>query len=663
MDRRSARILAIGHEGVPVHFYSPGEAKANIVPTVISSIELFSTIGLLATIILSSIFTHRAKRSYSFVRTSLALYFTSLLACEAISAVSEVITVSWIVNKQVFSGGICTAQGFLRHFSNVALALWTMGISLQALVILRRAHNLEKRQLSFESLSITNDGRGPRRLFLSTWVVMAIVWFASGLLVVLGLIVGTITKHDLGNFYGVSDESCGIITEFLLESIIFSSAIMIFAALASAGMFAWIVYLMISLRSLGVDAKVGLMDKVDGEKLSVVMAQRMAWYPLVYTVCVLPVIVEMIIGWTNTAVPVGYSVFANTVYHLIGIIDVLIFVLTPRTALFPHRSQVTLSPIERRDLEAEAEMIKAQIAAAGVSTNEPRTDAPPPTEPSPPSDSHQPAYRPTRARSPPFPLPSPTMSPMQRYLSFRDATKALSAEPSKVPIPDAPGRKSTEDQDVTDAMLEDAALAEKLEKKLSGVPVVLQSPPLAAPSPRRPVTAAAPLNIATRPGRDQAPLFIKLPDNLLAKSTEAHDGTKEKHRMRVIVGTLPYDKLSDSTPHAASTLLMHAMISAALDAPQAPKVDTPSNVRVMVVDSNSRFAREQKRWMPRVVRESRSLASLRSIPFPRLLQRPTSEPESPDSFMDSEAAEIERSHSELSSLSSYSHTDLEEIDL
>ena len=72
------------------------------------------------------------------------------------------------------------------------------------------------------------------RFPLSKWMVLAIVWFVIGLLIMIGLVIGSTTGHH-GDFCrlmipntkfyaelspdGVFDEACGITTGYRLEDI------------------------------------------------------------------------------------------------------------------------------------------------------------------------------------------------------------------------------------------------------------------------------------------------------------------------------------------------------------------------------------------------------------------------------------------------------------
>ncbi|VDC03858.1 unnamed protein product [Peniophora sp. CBMAI 1063] len=659
MSGDTVRTLPNGYTYVLVHFYSSAEAKANILPTVISFFELFATVGLLVAIVLSAVFTRNAKDSNIFVRTSLVFYFVSVLACEALSALSGVMTATWISDMQVFSGGLCTAQGFFRHFSDVGLAIWTVVITVQAFLTLWRAQEYADEEAVLHKLSITIYGRTMPRIMFYKWFVLATVWFSIGFIVMLGPAIGSSTDH--GNFYGVFGESCSITAGYLPESIVFSSLIFIVAAFTSIGLFIWMSFV-IKPRSSESSAEVGFGEKDKAGKLSIEVARYMTWYPFIYFVCVTPALIETMIFWSGAAIPVGYSVFVDTVYHLMGIINASIFVFTPHPGpLLPHRPESPPPPSAPRDLNAEAEKVKAQIVAAGVSLGGESTNIPPPAG-SPPSEPSPPKRRTSRARDPPFPLRSVSPEPVQRYTSFRDAIKARDEElgfapvgPTEVPATTVEERKPTLEEHTDEPPLkqensvttkkDDTRAAMKAATRQSGAPSSIYSQTSPLPVPSSPLRITVPSRGFVRPGRDQPFPIVTLPNNPRPKGVEVRiEGTDKQPEVKVVVQPPPYN--SPPSPQTAPAVFDQTLVAAARDAPRSPS-PSPGDT-IVLARSSSRFAKEQEKWMQRVVRESRSLVSRRTLPVPWLPQRPNGEPQSPDSFMDAEAAAIERSHSEPS---------------
>ncbi|VDB99557.1 unnamed protein product [Peniophora sp. CBMAI 1063] len=669
MSGDTVRTLPNGYEYVLVHFYSSGEAKANILPTIVSFFELIATVGLLTAIVLSAVFTRHAKDSNLFVRTSLVFYFVSALVCEALSALSGVMTATWISDMQVFSGGLCTAQGFFKHFSDVGLAIWTVVITVQAFIVLWRAQE-SSQDGSAKEFTFALLGRTLPAIMFYKWFILSTTWFAIGFIVMLGPAIGSGTDH--GDFYGVFGESCGITAGYLPESVVFSSLVIIIAFLTSIGLFVWICYA-IKPRSFRNESEVGFPEKSKDKagRLSVEVARYMTWYPLVYFVCVLPAIIETIIYWSGTAIPVGYSVFVDTVYHLMGIINASVFVFTPHPGpLLPHKPESLLPPESPRDLNAEAEKVKAQIVAAGVSLDGNPDDPPSPPEPVLPREPEPLIRRPSRGRELPFPVATAGVEPVQVYVSYEVESTARDGKVELTPISEraedpgsaAQGEKVTtlqrgkkdrseeehtvagpkHDGNVASAKeVEASTPADKSETRQSGVPSSVysqnsQASPTAAHTPTSPLRIVIPARTSTRPGRDQPFPVVTLPSNPRPKGdVEVRvEGTEKQPEITIVVQRQPPPyptSHSPPSPQTAPAVFDQSLVAAVRDAPPSP---SPSPL----AGSKSRFAKEQDRWLKRVRTVSR-----RTIPVPWLPQRPDGEPHSPDSFMDAEAAAIERS--------------------
>ena len=126
----------------------------------------------------------------------------------------------------------------------------------------------------------------------------------------------------------------------------------------------------------------------------------------------------------------------TTVHIRSGIVNASIFIFTPHPGpLLPHKPESPPPPVKPRDLDAEAEKVKAQIVAAGVSLGGEPLDVPPPAgSPPPASEVKPPKRRISRAREPPFPASSTSPDPIQRYSSFRDAITARDEELGLAPV-------------------------------------------------------------------------------------------------------------------------------------------------------------------------------------------------------------------------------------
>ncbi|KZV75310.1 hypothetical protein PENSPDRAFT_106148 [Peniophora sp. CONT] len=625
--------LLDGHQDVPVHSYSPAEAKANIAPTAISFIESTVTVALLAAITLSAMCTRNVKDSTSFVRTSLVLCFVSVLASEALSAVSGILTTIWIVDMKVFSGTLCTVQGVLRHVSDVGLAIWTVVIAIQVFIILRRAQNFKEPVDNHPYTSVTIFGRTMPRAIFSKWTVLVTLWLAVGGIVTGGPVIAAITGR--GDFYGVFDESCAIAaSRYLPESIAFSSAIIILAAFLSITLFIWMSYYVIKPCPSESDAELEARFVGDVKARMIVLkaARYMAWLPLVYFICAMPTIIKTILFWSGVTVPVAYIIFAETIYHLIGVVDVAIFLLTSGTGLLLPIKSSTIN-VEPRDLNAEAERVRAQIAALVLAMQ--NETSPPASLLSSGSESSLPIagrHPSTRAREAPFPLRARSADPSKQYHARSNGVRSSSAKPEEEPELTSHG----ENQD-------GAALDDRSESRQSDVPSSVYSQPSPTPSSPHCIVSPATATLVTPPS-DPRP-----------ESVEVRVEDADKHP-EVETGAEPPSPVSPDSPRTVP--IVFNQVLAVAEVPNVPRSPSPSPDDVVeLAPSTSRISKDQsEKWLQRIIHD---IVSRRAVPMPWLPQRPNGEPDSPaDSFMDPEAAAIERSHSELelSSMNLNSHS-------
>ncbi|KAF8828376.1 hypothetical protein HHX47_DHR4000869 [Lentinula edodes] len=95
-----------------------------------------SITGLISLISILSLFVFRPLKSTTYARTHLFGYLTSLLVGNAMIAAATVMSFEWIARGGVAVGGVCTAQGALKQAGNLATALWSFIIALHLFNIL-----------------------------------------------------------------------------------------------------------------------------------------------------------------------------------------------------------------------------------------------------------------------------------------------------------------------------------------------------------------------------------------------------------------------------------------------------------------------------------------------------------------------------------------------
>lgn len=323
-----------------------------------------------------------------------------------------------------------------------------------------------------------------------------------------------------------------------------------------------------------------------------------------------------------------------------------VFVFTPHPGpLLPHKPESPPPPEEPRDLNADAEKVREKIVAASMSLGGEPKNAPPPS-----SDEPNPLKRrPSRGREPAFPLGHTTSDAVQISVSYeversdRGGELVLTpiSEKTETPASAVHAEKvASEKQDGMDSA--NGVSADKSQARQSDVPSsVYSQASLDLPSPLR-------ITVPSRAsGRDQPAPVITLPSNPRPTHVEVRvAGTEQQSEVKLAIQPPPYH--SPPSPRSAPAVFDQTLVAAVRNATSSPSPSPDNSDVTTLTGPKSRFAKEQDRWMKRVVRESRSLVSRRTIPVPWLPQRPDGEPQSPDSFMDAEAAAIERSLSEQS---------------
>ncbi|KZV71121.1 hypothetical protein PENSPDRAFT_415196 [Peniophora sp. CONT] len=330
-------VLPSGYKFVVAHIYGQVEAESAVLPIIVSFFELVASFGLFAAILISAWNTRNSTNERLFVRTRVAAFLTPLLFCQVLSAIGQIIGIAWISRMGVFMGGLCTAQAIIKHFSDVAIALFNITIAIHSFGTLWRWSRPQVKVTKPKQELVVWFGRPiPHKEFVK-WLLFASVWAIIVLIFTLGPAIGS-TGHN-GDFYGVWGEWCYVTDGYLGERVAFGYAFMILSATISICLFCATVFSV--LRAMQVrlmDAEDGKFENIpaENEEYAVMLAKFMIWFPLVYFCCVLPVIIVRFIYWAGVSIPFGATVFTDAIYHLLGILDTVLFVSTP--GLLPPES-------------------------------------------------------------------------------------------------------------------------------------------------------------------------------------------------------------------------------------------------------------------------------------------------------------------------------------
>ncbi|KAI0819683.1 hypothetical protein BC628DRAFT_1401598 [Trametes gibbosa] len=294
--------------------YASGEASGVLVLAIISCISATAVAGLLLAIALSAYNTRKSTSPNLFVRSHVAAYFVSLLLCEVMQTVGSIMNIRWFNQMSVTYEPYCTAQGVLKHISDVGSAYWSLIIAMNTFWILFLRWKL-------------------RRFVLVSTLVGG--WSAIGALVSAGPSV--IERVDHGPFYAISGYWCWIADGYPSERITLDYMIMFLSALLS-----FIMYVLVFLKLRGNVMLHGWrlsfhFGRVNSEystrsadSHAVKVAKSMLLYPLVYTILLLPIAVCRFAEWSGHEVSFAVTIVCDAIFLLSGTVNVLLFITTRR---------------------------------------------------------------------------------------------------------------------------------------------------------------------------------------------------------------------------------------------------------------------------------------------------------------------------------------------
>ncbi|KAL4247484.1 hypothetical protein ABKN59_007951 [Abortiporus biennis] len=306
-------------------------------------------------------------RSPTYQNTHVVAYFISLLMANALQAIGSTMNVKWVLDRAVEAGGYCDVQAGIKQAGNVGMALWSFVLAMHIFNLLF---------LRWKSTRI------------ACYTTLGLGWLCVVSIVSVGPLA--IQKEEIGPYFGPSGYWCWITHLYPAEQ----TWLEYFFEFLSAGL-SFFLYVAILCRVRGNLIYSGSRwhfryvprgeswqfassrDIIDTAMLRV--ARRMVWYPVAYTIFLLPVTIARFIEFGGEHVPFAATMFADTIFNLQGIANVLIFIFIkrfiPDTSTLPEFS----TPREEVDLNA--------ATAAGIT---PFILPPQPPPPSLPAHSQRP---------------------------------------------------------------------------------------------------------------------------------------------------------------------------------------------------------------------------------------------------------------------------------
>jgi hypothetical protein len=307
----------------------------------------------------SAIRSIRSPDEHKFIRTHVAAYFFSLLLCDLAQGIGALLNTRWIAQGGLEVGSYCTAQAVIKQTGNVGTALWSFVIAVH----------------TFDVLFL--------RWHIADYVCYGTligVWAFLGFIVIIGPAV--VESRARGPFYGISGYWCWITAAYPVERY----ALEYLWMFASAGL-SFILYFLVFLRLRGNVSVSGWHIRFhrvqdgpgqdntnnglfhDGRRDPHLMqvARQMLWYPVAYTILVLPIAAARFSAFNGKGVPFAVTIFTSSIFMLSGFVNAVLFTATRRVVRLPSSwKNNRLFTFSRRSNDPERSQFQGQYSATAT---------------------------------------------------------------------------------------------------------------------------------------------------------------------------------------------------------------------------------------------------------------------------------------------------------
>ncbi|KAI0264745.1 hypothetical protein BC834DRAFT_882401 [Gloeopeniophorella convolvens] len=284
---------------------------------------------------------------YLAAHTHVKAIFGSLLLANVLQAAGTLLNARWVLDGGVTSGALCSVQGAIKQAGNVGTAVWSFALALHAFRLLfLRAH-------------VSRRGK---------WLTLALGWAFVALVVGLGPLA--LQHKDRGPYFGPSGFWCWITSEYRLAQTFLEYFFEWLSALSS-----FVLYAAVLLRVRGnlVQDSAGrcalrwvpraeswqlafARDYLDSSMVKV--AAIIVWYPVTYTLLVVPISIARFASYAGHPVPQACTFLADLVFALGGFANLLLFLRTRRRIPDPATIPAFATP--------RARVEKGSPRAAGI---------------------------------------------------------------------------------------------------------------------------------------------------------------------------------------------------------------------------------------------------------------------------------------------------------
>ncbi|KAG9096560.1 hypothetical protein FS749_008209 [Ceratobasidium sp. UAMH 11750] len=298
-------------------WYEPYEGHgvtASVVAAFISFVSVVTLLSLLAWVAI----TGRGPTDKPFLRTHIGAYFLSLMTADLAQSIGGIMNIRWVAAHHISIGRFCTAQAAIKQFSDVGTAMWSAVIAIHTF------------RLLFFNSHISH---------VTCFVTLAIVW--SGIIAVVAVGPTVIQSSEKGGYFGISGYWCWITSGYSTERFVLEYLFMFVSAFISL-----VIYTMIFFRLRGnliaEGYKIRILSVASSrawnleagravmESNTMTIAWQLMWYPVSYTVLILPIAASRWAEFSGAEVPFPVKMFSSVVFMLSGFVNSALFIATRR---------------------------------------------------------------------------------------------------------------------------------------------------------------------------------------------------------------------------------------------------------------------------------------------------------------------------------------------
>ncbi|KAF8579735.1 hypothetical protein K439DRAFT_371584 [Ramaria rubella] len=286
--------------------YSPQQV-AGVTALVVAGFTSLVAILFLAVVMMIKCYQASRQGGGFLQQTHVAPYFVSLLAANLIQSIGSVLNMEWLQQGGTIFEPSCVVQGIAKNIGNVGTSFWSLIIAFHAfdLLFLRRKQHK-----------------------LTLWATIIATWVFTLCVDSFGSIF--LQNEADGPFFGVSGYWCWITSNYP-RSRIFTEYMFMFVAAFLCAILHTVVFLRlrgnlsgegwrnIRFRRIPRSERWVLKvarDEVDNRMFKV--ATQLMWYPLVYTLVIIPIAVARFVDFAGYDVPFWLTITADFFFNLNG---------------------------------------------------------------------------------------------------------------------------------------------------------------------------------------------------------------------------------------------------------------------------------------------------------------------------------------------------------